>query len=76
MKVGDMEILPIIDGMIVSRLPSTKPLPDAESLAWQEQHQMFRPDGMIESTLGGFLVRTGDRLALVDAGAGQTVPGG
>ena len=76
MKVGDMEILPIIDGMIVSRLPSTKPLPDAESLAWKEQHQMFRPDGMIESTLGGFLVRTRDRLALVDAGAGQAVPGG
>ena len=76
MKVGDIEILQIIDGMIISRLPSTKPLPNAESLAWQEQHQMFRPDGMIESTLGGFLVRTHDRLALVDAGAGEAVVGG
>jgi len=76
MKVGDIEILQVIDGMIVSKLPSTKPLPDVESLAWKEQHQMFRPDGMIESTLGGFLVHTRDRLALVDAGAGQEVVGG
>ena len=73
---GDIEILQVIDGMIVSKLPSTKPLPDVESLAWKEQHQMFRPDGMIESTLGGFLVHTRDRLALVDAGAGQEVVGG
>jgi glyoxylase-like metal-dependent hydrolase (beta-lactamase superfamily II) len=28
----------------------------------------------VESTLGGFVVRSGDRLALVDAGAGAAVP--
>src|SRR5215469_16841701 len=76
MKVGAAEILPVIDGSILSRLPSTKPLPDAGTLQWQEQHGMFRSDGMIESTVGGFLVRAGDRLALVDAGAGQQFSGG
>jgi len=75
MKVGDIEILPVIDGMIVAQLPATKPFPDQESVAWQEQH-MFRPDGMIESTVGAFLVRVGERLVLVDAGAGQALAHG
>jgi glyoxylase-like metal-dependent hydrolase (beta-lactamase superfamily II) len=37
---------------------------------------MLRPDGLVESTLGGFLVRTRDRTVLVDAGAGQVFAGG
>ena len=37
---------------------------------------MFRSGGLIESTVGGFLVQSGDRLALVDAGLGQAFPGG
>jgi glyoxylase-like metal-dependent hydrolase (beta-lactamase superfamily II) len=75
LTVGEIEVRPVIDGMIVSQLPASKPLPDPDTDAWRDQH-MFRPDGMIESTVGGFLVRTGDRLVLVDAGAGQAIPGG
>src|SRR5215471_17130891 len=71
MKVGEIEILPVLDGMIVSRLPASMPYPDQDSEAWREQHGMFRTDGMIESTVGGFLVRTSDHLALVDAGLGR-----
>lgn len=76
LTVGEIEVLPVIDGMILSQLPASKALPDPASQAWRDQHGMFRPDGLIESTVGGFLVRTGDRLVLVDAGAGQAVPGG
>jgi glyoxylase-like metal-dependent hydrolase (beta-lactamase superfamily II) len=76
MKVGEVEILPVLDGVLVSRLPSTKPLPDPQSWLWEHQGGMFRPDGMKESSLGGFLVRTGDRLVLVDAGAGPALAGG
>jgi glyoxylase-like metal-dependent hydrolase (beta-lactamase superfamily II) len=76
MRVGSAEIIPVIDGSILSRLPSTKPLPDAGTAQWQEQHGMFTSDGMVESTVGGFLVRVGDRLALIDAGAGQGFFGG
>jgi len=76
MKIGSIEILPIVDGRIVGRLPSTKPLPDEGSPIWRQQHGMFQPGGFIESTVGGFLVRSGDRLALVDAGLGQPLPGG
>lgn len=48
MKIGSVEILPILDGAIVSKLPATKRLPDPESILWHQQHGMFRTDGMIE----------------------------
>ena len=76
MQVGAIEIIPVLDGTIVSQLPASKALPDPDGEAWRAQHGIFRPDGLIESTIGGFLVRTGDRLVLVDAGAGPAVPGG
>jgi len=59
MNIGAIEIQPVIDGLLVSQLWSTKP------------HPLFPHDGRLESTLGGFLVRTGDRVVLVDAGGGQ-----
>lgn len=76
MKVGSIEIQPVIDGSILTKLPGTKPLPDPSSQAWHDQEGMFRPDGRTESTAGGFLVRTGERLCLVDAGIGPALPGG
>lgn len=76
MKIGDIEILPILDGRIIGRLQSTKPLPAEDSSVWRQQHGMFLSGGLIESTVGGFLVRSGDRLALVDAGLGPAPPGG
>jgi glyoxylase-like metal-dependent hydrolase (beta-lactamase superfamily II) len=71
MNVGVIEIQPVIDGLLVSQLWSTKPIDDPAALTGPDPHPMFRPDGMLESTLGGFLVRTGERVVLVDAGAGQ-----
>jgi glyoxylase-like metal-dependent hydrolase (beta-lactamase superfamily II) len=76
MKVGAAEVLPVLDGTLVSKVGATKPLPDPGSLTWQEQHGTFRADGMMVSTLGAFLVRTGDRVVLIDAGSGQEFPGG
>ena len=76
MRIGDIEILPVIDGRIVGRLQSTKPLPDEGSSIWLQQHGMFRSGGLIESTVGGFLVRSGDHLSLVDAGLGPAFADG
>ena len=76
MRIGDIEILPILDGRILGRLQSTKPLPDEGSSVWRQQHGMFRSGGLIESTVGGFLVRSGDRITLVDAGLGPASPSG
>ena len=52
--LGDIEVRQVLDGKIVSRIPFTKPLPDVGSVAWQEQHGMFKEDGRIASTAGGF----------------------
>jgi glyoxylase-like metal-dependent hydrolase (beta-lactamase superfamily II) len=75
-KIGSIDISPVIDGSILSRLPASRPLPGPDTVAWQEQHGMFKTDGLIESTIGGFLVRAADRLVLVDAGSGQQFTGG
>jgi glyoxylase-like metal-dependent hydrolase (beta-lactamase superfamily II) len=76
MKVGSIDIAPVLDGSILSMLHGTKPLPVPGSPSWNDQHGMFRPDGLIESTLGAFLVRTPDRVVLVDAGGGQALADG
>lgn len=39
--------------------------------AWLPHQQFLTDDGRIELSLGGFLVRSGDRVVLVDAGAGR-----
>jgi glyoxylase-like metal-dependent hydrolase (beta-lactamase superfamily II) len=70
LKVGRIDIEPVLDGHILSRLPANQPLPEPHSDRWRDQHGMFRPDGRVESALGAFLIRTADRVALVDAGGG------
>jgi glyoxylase-like metal-dependent hydrolase (beta-lactamase superfamily II) len=76
LRIGAIDIQPVIDGSIVSRLPASKPLPDQDSALWQQQHGMFRAGGLIESTVGAFLIRAHGRVILVDAGAGQAFPDG
>jgi glyoxylase-like metal-dependent hydrolase (beta-lactamase superfamily II) len=76
MKIGAIEVLPLIDGVLLTKFPFTKALPDAGSLAWRDQHGAFRDDGMLVNSLGAFLVRTDDRVILVDSGAGEALPGG
>jgi glyoxylase-like metal-dependent hydrolase (beta-lactamase superfamily II) len=76
MKIADITIEPVLDGRILSKQRPTKPFPPAGSPLLDDQAGMVRHDGVVESTLGGFLVRTGDRVALVDAGGGQPFPEG
>jgi len=76
LKVGRVDIEPVLDGSILSKLPATKPFPEPGSSRWSDQHGMLRPDGLVDSTLGGFMIRSGQRVALVDAGGGQAFPGG
>src|SRR5580698_7747282 len=76
MKIGGIEVLPVIDGFLNTKFPFTKALPDEDSLAWRDQHGAFSDEGMLMNSLGAFLVRNGDRVVLVDAGAGPGLPGG
>ncbi|MDN5914693.1 MAG: MBL fold metallo-hydrolase [Pseudonocardia sp.] len=69
MKIGRIEILPVLDG--TGREPAgevlTRPgVPDA----WACHGDQLDDHGILHLDLGGFLVRTGDRTVLVDAGVG------
>ena len=70
MKVGDLEIIQIIDGEWITPAPPGISDMTAEEL---EQHRDYvRPDGRMLAALGGFLVRTGNQLVLIDAGLGPS----
>ncbi len=70
MRVGEIEVLAVHDG--VARIPITDT--DFFSMgveAWEPHRQFLSADGEhLELVLGGFLVRSGDRVALVDCGFG------
>jgi glyoxylase-like metal-dependent hydrolase (beta-lactamase superfamily II) len=76
MQIGAVDIEPVLDGRIRSKLHPTKPYPPRTSPQWDDLAGMVHDDDIIESTLGGFVVRTGERVVLVDAGAGQAIDGG
>ena len=69
MKVGEIEVLPVFDGFgyEVARDVLLKP---TETDPWARHQDRLDAQGRLEFTLGGFLVRAGDRTILVDAGAG------
>jgi len=71
MRVGSLEIVPVHDGW--ARLPAGDLLRFTGGRAdpWLPHERFIAADGSLELSLGGFLVRTGDRVVLVDAGAGR-----
>ena len=67
MKLGDLEVLPVLDGGM--DVP-------AEAILNQVPHPDFlTPEGLLTVQFGGYLVRTGDRVILVDAGMGPLLGG-
>jgi glyoxylase-like metal-dependent hydrolase (beta-lactamase superfamily II) len=73
MNVGSMEILPVLDATF-RHLPGTTYLggPAGEE-EWAPHRYLLDEEGMIETSMGGFLVRgaKSDRVALVDLGLGD-----
>jgi glyoxylase-like metal-dependent hydrolase (beta-lactamase superfamily II) len=73
MQVGALEILPVMDG--TARMPATAAFIQAgkgsDAADWAPHQQFVADDGTLELALGGFLIRTGDRTVLVDAGVGR-----
>ena len=71
MKVGDLDILPVSDGVAFydasALLAYTGPAHDP----WGPHQAFLDADGRLELALGGFLIRSGDRVVLVDAGVGR-----
>jgi glyoxylase-like metal-dependent hydrolase (beta-lactamase superfamily II) len=78
MRVGDLDIVPVVDGQ-ARLLPS-----DAyrlggdevrgrggEAADWGPHRSFLAPDGTLELALGGFLVHLADRVVLIDTGLGD-----
>lgn len=69
MRVGEIEIVPLVDGELA--VPATQAYPTTTPEDWAPHSRWLTHDGRIEMPIGCFLIRTGDRLALVDAGLGS-----
>jgi glyoxylase-like metal-dependent hydrolase (beta-lactamase superfamily II) len=77
MRVGDLVIEPILDG--VARVPATEAYvlgnrqlagSGAEEADWEPHRQFLAADGRLEFALGGFLIRSAGHVVLVDTGVG------
>ena len=69
MKVGEVEITAIDDGTWQVAAPAMYGNTPED---WLPHRQFLDADGKLPVQLGGFLIRTGDRLVLVDVGAGAS----
>lgn len=63
-----MEILPVLDG--TARLRPSEAYLSTPDAAWAPHRRFLSRDGMLELALGGFLVRGGGRVVVVDLGIG------
>ncbi|HEX9504960.1 MAG TPA: MBL fold metallo-hydrolase [Acidimicrobiia bacterium] len=77
MRIGELEVLPVIDGS--ARLPATLVYSTEGAVGkggdiadWKPHSALLEAEAHIELMFGGFLVRTGERVMLVDAGIGAT----
>src|SRR5690242_17721558 len=69
MRVGDLEILPVLDG--VARFPISDPFLNMPEEAWAPHRQFLNSDDEVELALGGFVIRDGERVILIDTGVGR-----
>jgi glyoxylase-like metal-dependent hydrolase (beta-lactamase superfamily II) len=68
MRVGDIEISPVLDG--TSQMPIRVAYENMPEDAWAPHRNFLTSEGNVQIDLGGFLVRSGDRLVLIDTGIG------
>jgi glyoxylase-like metal-dependent hydrolase (beta-lactamase superfamily II) len=70
-KVGDIEVVGVFDGYGYEEAREVLLNPEAQDAdPWARHESELDDQGRLKFVLGGFLVRTGDRVVLVDAGAG------
>jgi glyoxylase-like metal-dependent hydrolase (beta-lactamase superfamily II) len=72
MMIGDIEILPVLDGS--ARVRPTLAYAGTTEEDWAPHRGLLDSDGRLEMAFGGFLVRSGDRVGLIDAGLGPESP--
>jgi glyoxylase-like metal-dependent hydrolase (beta-lactamase superfamily II) len=69
MRIGRIEILPVIDGAGHELASEVLRRPGVDD-PWSCHPGVLDTGGILHLDLGGFLIRTGDRTVLVDTGAG------
>lgn len=69
MKVGTREVAAIFDGTGLEVAREVL-LRDGAEDAWADHGDLLEDNGDLKLAVGGYLVRTGDRVILVDAGVG------
>jgi glyoxylase-like metal-dependent hydrolase (beta-lactamase superfamily II) len=85
MRIGELEILPVVDGAV--SVPAAAAYAHdgttgkgTNAADWEPHDQFLDADGKLEIVMGGFLIRSGARVMLVDAGLGPAnamgLPGG
>lgn len=68
MRVGGVQIDPVLDG--TGRFQPTRAFRGTSDEQWERHRDLLDEDGLLGFAMGGFLVRAGDRTALVDLGVG------
>jgi glyoxylase-like metal-dependent hydrolase (beta-lactamase superfamily II) len=68
MRVGELEVLPLLDGELKAR--PAEMYPGTTDIDWEPHKRWLTHEGMIELAIGCFLIRTADRRVLIDAGLG------
>ena len=74
LRVGEIRVDPVLDGSY--RLKPTELFAGTEEQQWAPHHDLLDGDGLLRFATGGFLVRVGDRVVLVDLGVGPAPAGG
>jgi glyoxylase-like metal-dependent hydrolase (beta-lactamase superfamily II) len=69
-QVGDLEILPIIDGYATYDARSILLRPSVDGDPWAAHEDMLNEHGQLELIMGAYLIPVGDRRILIDAGLG------
>ena len=80
--IGDISVTPVVDSVV--RMDPAKAYEAMSTADWSRHASLLDDEGFLRLTLGGYLVRSGDRVILVDAGVGPedrkgktaTMPGG
>ena len=80
--IGDVSVVPVVDSVV--RFDPAKAYGAMTAVDWSRHASLLDGEGFLRLTLGGYVVRSGDRVLLVDAGVGPedrqgktaTMPGG
>ncbi|GGL13920.1 MBL fold metallo-hydrolase [Nocardia jinanensis] len=70
MKLGSLLLTPLLDGAGQEDPREVLLRPEVPGDPWDEHEELLTDDGRLELAVGGYLIRSGDRNILVDAGVG------